>query len=63
MTQKLNLLEKNIQMVLEIIRYVIADGQENQFETDYGKAAQYLDSSPHCLGYKLARSGKEKIGT
>ncbi len=47
-------------MILEIIRYLIADGQENQFETDYGKAAQYLDASPHCLNYKLARSGKGK---
>lgn len=47
-------------MVLEIIRYLIAEGQENQFETDYGKAARYLDASPHCLSYRLARSGKEK---
>ena len=47
-------------MVLEIIRYLIADGQENQFETDYGKAAEFLDASPHCLKYTLARSNKEK---
>jgi quinol monooxygenase YgiN len=47
-------------MVLEIIRYLITNGQENQFETDYGKAAKYLDASPHCLNYTLARSGKEK---
>lgn len=50
-------------MVLEIIRYliahVIAHGQENQFETDYGKAAGYLDASTHSLGYMMFRSGKE----
>ena len=46
-------------MVLEIIRYLINEGQENQFEEDYGKAAEYLDSSPHCLNYTLARSNKE----
>ena len=39
---------------------MIADGQENQFETDYGRAAEYLEASPHCLGYTLAHSGKEK---
>lgn len=47
-------------MVLEVIRYLIAEGQEKQFETDYGKAAEFLDASPHCLSYRLARSGKEK---
>lgn len=47
-------------MVLEVIRYLVAGGQENQFEADYGKAAEYLDASPHCLSYTLARSGKEK---
>lgn len=47
-------------MVLEVIRYLIADGQEKQFETDYGKAAEHLDASPHCFGYRLERSGKEK---
>jgi quinol monooxygenase YgiN len=46
-------------MVLEIIRYLITDGQENQFETDYGKAAEFLDASPHCLKYTLFRSNKE----
>ncbi|MGH9947162.1 MAG: antibiotic biosynthesis monooxygenase family protein [Pyrinomonadaceae bacterium] len=47
-------------MVLEVIRYLITDGKEENFETDYGKAAEYLDASPHCLSYRLARSGKEK---
>ena len=46
-------------MVLEIIRYLITSSQEQHFETDYGKAAEYLDSSPHALGYMLYRSGKE----
>jgi len=39
---------------------LIANRQEKQFETDYGRAAEYLDSSPHSLGYALARSGKKK---
>ena len=47
-------------MVLEIIRYLIAGGREKQFEIDYGKAAEFLDASPHCLKYTLARSNKEK---
>ncbi len=47
-------------MVLEIIRYLITDGQENQFEADYDKASVYLDTSPHCLSYNLAHSDKEK---
>jgi len=47
-------------VILEIIRYLIVEGQENQFEADYGKAAELLDASPHCLSYRLARSGKEK---
>ncbi len=47
-------------MVLEVIRYLIAGGQENQFETDYGKASEFLNASPHCLSYTLARSGKEQ---
>jgi heme-degrading monooxygenase HmoA len=47
-------------MVLEVIRYLIANGEEQQFEADYGAAAEYLDASPHCLKYKLARSDKEK---
>lgn len=47
-------------MILEVIRYLITGGQENQFETDYGKAAEYLDASPHCLSYRLERSSREK---
>lgn len=46
-------------MVLEVIRYLITGGQETQFETDYGKAAEFLDASPQCLKYTLARSKKE----
>ncbi len=47
-------------MVLEVIRYLIADGLEEQFETDYGKAAEHLAASPHCLSYRLERSQKER---
>lgn len=47
-------------MILEVIRYLIADGREEQFEADYAAAAEHLDSSPHCLSYKLSRSKKER---
>lgn len=47
-------------MVLEVIRYLIAAGREERFETDYEQAARYLAGSPHCLNYTLVRSGKEK---
>lgn len=47
-------------MVLEVIRYLIADGKEAEFENDYAQAAKILDASPFCLRYWLARSKREK---
>lgn len=47
-------------MITEIIRYLITEDREKQFEEDYKKAGEYLDASPNCLGYALFRSEKEK---
>lgn len=46
-------------MVLEVIRYLISDRKEAQFEADYAQAAKILEASPFCLNYELARSQKE----
>jgi DNA-binding HxlR family transcriptional regulator len=46
---------KSLKPVLELMA-TWGNEQERQFETDYGKAAEYLDASPHCIGYTLAHS-------
>ena len=47
-------------MIVEVIRYQIAEGQEAAFEDAYRQAQQYLADSPHCLGYQLARCLKHR---
>jgi len=47
-------------MIVEVIRYQIAEGQEAAFEDAYGQAQQYLMDSPHCLGYQLTRCLKHR---
>ena len=42
-------------MVVEYIRYNVADEQGNAFESAYEQAASALIASPHCLRYELAR--------
>ena len=46
-------------MVVEIIRYKIASGQEAAFEDAYRQAQPHLTASPHCLAYRLSRGVKE----
>lgn len=46
-------------MITEVIRYLIKNNLENEFETAYAQASKILDKSPFCLGYRLARSQKE----
>ena len=46
-------------MVVEYIRYNVADEQRNAFESAYEQAASALIASPHCLRYELARSVDE----
>jgi heme-degrading monooxygenase HmoA len=45
-------------MILEVIRYQLAQGQEAAFEDAYRQAQQHLADSPHCLGYQLTRCVK-----
>ena len=46
-------------MSVEIIRYVIPEGREAEFEQAYEQAQAYLAGSPHCLGYELFRCEEE----
>ena len=46
-------------MVVEIIRYNIAAGQETAFEKAYGEAQRYLAGSDNCFGYQLMRCVEE----
>jgi quinol monooxygenase YgiN len=47
-------------MVVEIIRYNIAAGQEAAFLEAYGQAQAHLAASPHCLAYRLSRCLKHR---
>jgi quinol monooxygenase YgiN len=42
-------------MIVEYIRYAIAEDQRDLFERSYGRAQEALAASPHCLSYELAR--------
>ena len=46
-------------MIVEYIRYWIPAEQQNDFEAAYRQAQQGFVSSPHCLGYELARCVEE----
>jgi hemoglobin len=47
-------------MVVEIIRYKIASGQEAAFLQAYEKGQAHLSASPHCLAYRLNRCVKDR---
>ena len=47
-------------MIVEVIRYLIVEGQEAAFEDAYRQAQKYLADSPHCLGYQLSRCLKHR---
>lgn len=42
-------------MVVEYIRYQIAQGDSAAFEKDYDLAQEALEASPHCLGWEITR--------
>jgi quinol monooxygenase YgiN len=42
-------------MIIEYVRYTIAEDQRDLFEGSYGRASEALAASPHCLSYELAR--------
>lgn len=42
-------------MITEYVRYQIEPAQTDQFEADYGRAADVLANSPYCIDYELSR--------
>ncbi len=42
-------------MIVEYIRYTIANDRRDAFEAAYAEASAPLGASPHCLAYELAR--------
>ncbi|HLL41388.1 MAG TPA: antibiotic biosynthesis monooxygenase [Rubrobacteraceae bacterium] len=47
-------------MVVEYVRYCIVDTDRRaEFERSYGRAAESLDASFHCLGYELTHGVEE----
>lgn len=46
-------------MVIEYIRYRIAEEQTAEFERAYARAAESLRASPVCLGFELSRCVEE----
>lgn len=46
-------------MVVEIIRYDVGAGREDEFEKAYGEAARFLSESENCLGYEVSRCVEE----
>ena len=47
-------------MVIEVIRYAIAAGEEAAFEEAYRNAGRLLENSSHCLGFSLLRATRER---
>jgi quinol monooxygenase YgiN len=46
-------------MIVEYIRYAIADDRRTAFESAYAEAQTSLATSPHCLGWELARCSED----
>lgn len=46
-------------MIVEYVRYAIAEDRRAAFEQAYTAAAEGLDASPHCLGYELSHGHEE----
>jgi quinol monooxygenase YgiN len=46
-------------MVVEYIRYKVAEAQRIAFEAAYEKAQSALQASSHCLGYELSHCVEE----
>lgn len=46
-------------MIVEYIRYEIADERRDDFEAAYGRAQEALQASTHCLGYELSHGIEE----
>lgn len=50
-------------MIVEYIRYHIAEERRAGFEDAYAQAAQALSRSPQCADFELARSVDERPST
>ena len=42
-------------MIVEYVRYELAEDRGEAFEAAYAQAAAAMDASPHCLAYELSR--------
>ena len=47
-------------MIIEVVRYSIAPGEEPAFEDAYRRAGVLLEASSHCLGFSLMRATRER---
>lgn len=47
-------------MIIEYIRYKIAEEKQKAFITAYEKAYEYLEASPYCLGYELSHCEEDQ---
>src|SRR5262245_4663101 len=50
---------RSLAMIVEYIRYKIADSKQEQFLSGYRLASDALVRSPHCLAYELTQCGEE----
>src|SRR3954454_24736331 len=48
-----------VAMIVEYVRYRIAEDQQAAFLADYARAAQVLQRAPQCVDYELSRSVDE----
>ncbi len=46
-------------MIVEYVRYTIAEARRGDFERAYDQAQMALQASPHCLGYELSHGVEE----
>jgi quinol monooxygenase YgiN len=47
-------------MIVEYIRYAIAEADRSAFEAAYGRAQAALTRSPHCLAYELSQCAEDR---
>src|SRR3712207_5728395 len=43
-------------MIVEYVRYRVAEERRPAFLADYGRAARVLERAPQCVDYELSRS-------
>ncbi|GCD98074.1 group II truncated hemoglobin [Embleya hyalina] len=46
-------------MIVEYIRYTIAEAETGEFEAAYARAAESLTAAPECVDYELSRCAEE----